>query len=76
MDFELYTRDGCHLCDDAHDLLRSRGIEPKLTDIDERPELLAKYNTCVPVVVVDGKVRFRGIVDPVLLDRMLKKRKP
>ncbi|MCO6045329.1 glutaredoxin family protein [Aeoliella sp. ICT_H6.2] len=73
MKFELYTRDGCHLCDDAHQLLRSHGIEPTLTDIDERPELLAKYNTCVPVVVVDGKVRFRGRIDPVLLERLLQK---
>ncbi|WP_425398516.1 glutaredoxin family protein [Aeoliella sp.] len=71
MKFELYTRDGCHLCDDAHQLLRSRGVEPTLTDIDTRPDLLTKYNTCVPVVVVDGKVRFRGRIDPVLLDRLL-----
>lgn len=71
MDFELYTRAGCHLCDDAHQLLQSRGIEPKLTDIDARPDLLTKYNTCVPVIVVDGKVRFRGRIDPVLLDRLL-----
>lgn len=71
MKFELYTRDGCHLCDDAHQLLRSRGVEPTLTDIDTQPDLLTKYNTCVPVVVVDGKVRFRGRIDPVLLDRLL-----
>ena len=31
-------------------------------DVDEDPELVAKYNTEVPVVALDGKVRFRGVV--------------
>ena len=39
--------------------------------IDIDPELIAKYNTEVPVVAVNGKVRFRGVVNPALLDRLL-----
>jgi glutaredoxin len=71
MHLELYTRDGCHLCDDAHQLLRSYGIEPEVIDIDANPQFLAEYNECVPVVRIDGKVRFRGKVDRRLLERLL-----
>lgn len=71
MHVELYTRDGCHLCDEALDILRSCNVDPELVDIDKRPDLLADYNTCVPVVVIDGKVRFRGRIDRMLLTRLI-----
>ena len=35
------------------------------------PALAAKYGMTVPVVAVDGKVRFKGVVNPVLFDRLL-----
>ena len=35
------------------------------------PELAAKYGNEVPVVAVNGKVRFRGVVNPALLERLL-----
>jgi glutaredoxin len=68
----LYTRRGCHLCDDAMQLLREHGLSPELVDIDDDPELQSRFNTCVPVVEIDGRVRFRGRVDPVLLRRLLR----
>jgi glutaredoxin len=67
----LYTRNGCHLCDDAHELLLAQGLNPRLVDIDADPALREKFNVCVPVVEIDGKVRFRGRVEPVLLRRLL-----
>lgn len=67
----VYTRKGCHLCDDAARLLRSYGLSPELVDIDTDPELREKYNECVPVVWIDGKPRFRGRVNRVLLERLL-----
>ena len=67
----LYTRSGCHLCDDALELLRKHGLEPHLFDIDTCPEKLAMYNACVPVVEIDGKVHFRGPINEVLLRRLL-----
>lgn len=42
-----------------------------MIDIDQHPELCAQYNECVPVLRVDGKVRFRGRIDPALLRRLL-----
>jgi glutaredoxin len=68
----LYTRRCCHLCDDALLLLQQHGLTPELVDIDEDPELQSRYNTCVPVVEIDGRVRFRGRVNPVLLRRLLR----
>lgn len=67
----VYTRQGCHLCDQAADLIRDRGVEAELIDIDLHPELQEKYTACVPVVVIDGRVRFRGRVNPVLLQRII-----
>ena len=67
----LYTRDGCHLCDDAQALLEKYGLEITLIDIDADPALRARYHDCVPVVVIDGKERFRGRVNEILLRRLL-----
>jgi glutaredoxin len=71
MDVILYTRTGCHLCDDAMTILTHHGLDPVIVDIDADPELRDKFNTCVPVVEIDGKVRFRGNIDPMLLRRLL-----
>ena len=71
MDVILYTRTGCHLCDDALATLNNHGLDPKTVDIDADPELRDQFNTCVPVVEINGKVRFRGKVDPILLRRLL-----
>lgn len=67
----LYTRQGCHLCDDAHKILMRHGLAPQSVDIDADPELIAKYTECVPVVVIDGRERFRGRVNELLLRRLL-----
>jgi glutaredoxin len=67
----LYTRAGCHLCDDALQLLLAHGAVPECIDIDADPVLRERFDTCVPVVEIDGKIRFRGQVDPVLLRRLL-----
>jgi glutaredoxin len=72
----LYTRRGCHLCDDAWALLerarRKHGFSLSQVDVDGDPELVRAYGLQVPVVLVDGRVRFRGRVNPVLLERLLR----
>jgi glutaredoxin len=49
----LYTRPGCHLCEEALALLRqaARGgsVEIIAVNVDERPELAARYGERVPV---------------------------
>ena len=68
----FYTRHGCHLCDDAAAVLRAHGITYQKVDIDDDPELVERFNTCVPVVEIDGVVRFRGRVDGRLWRRFLR----
>lgn len=74
MQVVLYTRLGCHLCDDARDLLISHGVQPNCVDIDANPQLRERFDTCVPVVEIDGQVRFRGRIDERLLLRLLRRR--
>lgn len=68
----LFTRSGCHLCDEAEAMLLRYGLVLQKIDVDASPELRAKYDACVPVVVMDGKERFRGQVNEILLKRLLK----
>jgi glutaredoxin len=72
----LYTRQGCHLCDDASSVLARHGLPFEPIDVDQDPALRERYNECVPVVVIDGKERFRGRIDELLLRRLLANRAP
>lgn len=73
--FVFYTRRGCHLCDVAWQILdearRRHGFALQSVDVDSAEELANRYGTCVPVVTVNGRLRFRGAVNPVLLQRIL-----
>jgi glutaredoxin len=68
----LYSRDGCHLCEEAQEVLSNFGISPTIIDIDADENLRARFGTCVPVVEIDGQIRFRGQVDPKLLQRIIR----
>jgi glutaredoxin len=70
-DVVLYTREGCHLCHEAESTLVKYGLRPTLVDIDESADLRARFDECVPVVEIDGRIRFRGRIDEVLLRRLL-----
>jgi glutaredoxin len=75
LDVVLYTRRGCHLCEDAwqrlRDARRRYGFAFQVLDVDTDPELRGCYGEQVPVVTVNGKVRFHGGVNSVLLERLL-----
>jgi glutaredoxin len=72
----LYTRRGCHLCEEVWQRLeaarRRHDFALTAVDVDTDPELADRYGLCVPVVTVNGTVRFRGAVNPVLLERLLR----
>ena len=74
LSFVLYTRRGCHLCDTAWQILdearRRHGFALEAVDVDSSEELVSRYGNCVPVVTVNGRLRFRGAVNPVLLQRI------
>ena len=72
----LYTRAGCHLCQDAEAVLvRARtqmSFELRLVDIDADPELADRYGVRVPVVAIDGVEHFEYEVPPDLLLNLLR----
>jgi glutaredoxin len=76
LDVVMYTRHGCHLCDTAWERLeaarRRYGFALTARDVDADAALKAEHGDCVPVVAVNGKVRFRGAVNAVLLERLLR----
>jgi glutaredoxin len=55
----LYTRAGCHLCDEARTVLArvqlSTGVDFAEVDISGDPDLTAEYGDRIPVVVLDGR---------------------
>lgn len=76
LELTMYTRAACPLCDKSSAVLRKSqrryGFRLSVQDIDVDPTLVARYGWMVPVVTVDGKERFRGCVNPVLLERLLR----
>jgi len=72
----VYTRAQCCCCHKALDVLKDAqqrfGFSIQEVDVDGDPELVARYDTVVPVVAVNGKERFRGVVNPALLERLLR----
>ena len=54
----IYSRQGCHLCNDAQKTLESMREELKfeieVIDIDEDPEFVKLYSDQVPVIHIDG----------------------
>jgi glutaredoxin len=54
----LYTRPGCHLCEQAHEILRTaaRGLDVdlRMVNIDEDPEMMQRYGERVPVADING----------------------
>jgi glutaredoxin len=63
----LYGREGCHLCDDARDvLLRIREATPfslQEVDIDSSDDLLRRYLERIPVIALDDEELYDFYVD-------------
>jgi glutaredoxin len=63
----LYTRAGCHLCDEAKKVIEAaRGraeFDYEERDIDTAAELLRLYNEEVPVIAIDGRKAFKYRLD-------------
>ena len=71
---EMLTRPGCALCDEAFGvLLGFQNALPPITikDITDDAQLTRQFGESIPVVVLDGRVRFRGAVDPLLMQRLV-----
>ena len=59
----LYTRPGCHLCEEAKQEMRAASCANEYTlqeiNIESDPELLRRYQYDIPVIFVDGVEAFR-----------------
>ena len=64
----IYSRPGCHLCDEAKAAILSAGCSDQFTleeiNIESDEELLRKYKYDIPVIVIDGREAFIHRVDP------------
>ena len=73
----VYTRENCHLCEEALSTIRSvgesvtRSVTIELVDVDERPDLREEYGDRVPYVLVDGTPKFKYRVDETELREVL-----
>jgi glutaredoxin len=71
----LYTRPGCHLCDEAREaLFRVRAERPftlQEIDIERDDDLLRRYLERIPVVCLNGEELFDFEVDEQALRRRL-----
>jgi glutaredoxin len=63
----LYGRPGCHLCDDAREVLerirRDAPFELVERDIEADDDLLRRYLERIPVIALDGEELFDYFVD-------------
>jgi hypothetical protein len=67
LELVLYTRAGCHLCDEMKleiDRMGRAGrggdIALREVDIDSDPALAERYGRSIPVLAIDGRVAFKG----------------
>jgi len=72
----MYSRPGCHLCDQARDVIRNVArevaFEYEEVDVSEDDALELEYGIRIPVVVVDGEERFEIAVDAEELRRAIR----
>jgi glutaredoxin len=73
---DIYSRPGCHLCDEAKAV-----VEPfrelyamvlRTINVESSADLENRYGTDVPVVFLNGVEAFRHRVDRIELERKLK----
>ena len=63
----VYSRPGCHLCEEAKTAIQNSGCDDQFTleeiNIESDNDLLRKYKYDIPVVTIDGVEAFRHRVD-------------
>jgi glutaredoxin len=64
----IYSRPGCHLCDEAKAAIESAGCSDQFVlseiNIESDDELLSKYKYDIPVITIDGVESFIHRVNP------------
>jgi glutaredoxin len=72
----LYTRPGCHLCEDAKALIEPMlgefGATLREVNVDEDAVLRQRYGTDIPVIFIGSRKAAKHRVDPVRFRRQLR----
>lgn len=59
----LYTRPGCHLCEEARREMLAAGCAEQYelaeVNINDDPALAARYGWDIPVIAIDGRETFK-----------------
>jgi glutaredoxin len=69
----LYGRPGCHLCDDARQVLERLGHPFEEVDIESDEALLRRWLERIPVIVRDGEILSELVVNEARLQARLGK---
>lgn len=75
-DITVYSRPGCHLCEEAKaqiaPILRELGARLTEINIDEDPDLRARYDYDVPVIFIGARKAAKHRIDAVQFRRQLR----
>ena len=74
---DIYSRPGCHLCDDAKEVVervrRRFAFSLRVIDIETDPELEKAYGEQIPVVFINGNKAFKYHIDEHELEQKVKR---
>jgi glutaredoxin len=74
---DIYSRPGCHLCDEAKDIIdrvrKRHAFVVRVINIEEDPALESAYGTEIPVVFINGSKAFKYHVDERELEKKVKR---
>jgi glutaredoxin len=74
---DIYSRPGCHLCDDAREIIervqRRFPFSVRIINIEDDPSLEQTYGDQIPVVFINGNKAFKYRVDEAELEQKVKK---
>ena|SRR5690242_1291706 len=75
LEVTLYTRPGCHLCEEAKSLIAPLVAEfdarLREVNVDADPELHERFNLDVPVIFLGSRKIAKHRVDPIQFKRLL-----
>jgi glutaredoxin len=73
MTIELYSRPGCHLCEEARKVILNAAKQYTFNliehNVEQNPEWEREFGWDIPVIFIDGRKAFKHRVEPALLER-------
>ena len=77
MIIEVFSRPGCHLCDEAKKVIAAAAARHSFDfierNVEEREEWESRFGHEIPVVFIDGRKAFKYKVPPRELERYFKR---